>query len=93
MTLTTNPLGIVEEMTSPGTEIDPIIIKLEQAVAGETRPNAIMATTAMAIWMQNPALTADQLHRAIKSVSQFICNTVEACDLENLPIPEDSRAN
>ena len=88
--LMTNPIGTIQETTSPGTEIDPIITKLEAAIEGETRANSIMATTAMAIWLQNPGITAEQLHRTIKNVSAYICAEMESCDLENLPIGSEN---
>lgn len=86
----TNPIGTIEEATAPGAEIDPIIHKLEQAVAGETRANSIMATTAMAIWLQNPSITGEQLHRTIRNVSQYICKEMESCDLESLPLTAEN---
>ena len=63
----------MQDTYATGDDLVRIITKIEEALEGETRSDALTAMIAMVLLTQNPALEQDVLSSAVWETSKFIC--------------------
>lgn len=60
-----------------GEEISPIVGQLEGILMNVKRGPAIVALLSMSIILQNPEISEDELHNAVRDTSRYICLLLE----------------
>lgn len=78
-----SPTPIVEETTATGEEINAIIARLEPALWNQRRSHVIIAMLSLALSLQNPELTAEELQEGVRGVSQWIALFLTGKDTED----------
>ncbi len=66
-----NPL--VSEAFASGSEIAPIVERVEAALKDIPRTHALIALCSIILLLQHPYLTEGQLYEGVRDVSQFVC--------------------
>lgn len=68
---------LVHETTVDGSEIAPIIADIEDSLGGYPRDHVIIALVSMALIITYPEITPEQLQKAVRDVSHYICLALE----------------
>jgi hypothetical protein len=56
-----------------GSEIGPIIERVESVLHDVPRVHAMIALTSIVLLLQHPDITTDQIYEGVRDVSRFIC--------------------
>lgn len=67
----------IVESTATGQEIADIVAGVQEALLGVPRGHAIIACLSMALILQNPDISPEQLQSGIKDVSRYVCLLLE----------------
>lgn len=64
---------LVQESFAAASDIQPIVARLEEALADSPKTHALISLTTLMILIQNPDLNADQIYEGVREVSRFTC--------------------
>ena len=79
-----NPL--VQEAFATGSEISPIVERIQDALGEVPRTHALIALTSMILLLQSPELDEQQLYNGVKDISHFVCTWLAGTE-----VPQDSQ--
>lgn len=71
--MTESTITPVAEAFASGSDIAPIVAKIEAVIGDVPRTHALIALTSIMLLMQYPELTNDQLYEGVKDISRFTC--------------------
>lgn len=61
-------------------DLHALILAMEPALLNARRSHALIALLSLALTIQNPDLTAEQMHKGVHEVSQFMCLWLSSLD-------------
>jgi hypothetical protein len=64
---------LVAEAFATGSEIGPIVAKLEEALADVSRTHALIALISVVLLLQHPDISAEEMYEGVKNVSRYTC--------------------
>jgi hypothetical protein len=67
----------LSESTVDGETIGKVVAKIEMATLDEPIDHVIMANLILAIGLQYPMITPEQLQQAMKDVSEYVCMVID----------------
>lgn len=76
---------IISEATATGEEIFEIVTRIEPALMGVSRGNAVIATLSIAVTLMNPDISPEQLGAAVSGASRWICLFLSGEERNELP--------
>lgn len=69
----TRPLQLVSEARATGEEVYQLVCQIEPILIGVDRAKAIMACLSIALILQNPDLTPQEIQEGVRGASQWMC--------------------
>lgn len=70
----------VSEAYASGSEIAPIVERVEAALQDVPRTHALIALTSIILLLQHPDITQDQIYEGVRDVSRFVCMWLAGSD-------------
>lgn len=64
---------LVQEAYATGSEIAPIVERVEQILVDVPRTHALIALTSIILLIQSPDLDEHQIYEGVKDISRYVC--------------------
>lgn len=71
-----------------GEEIDAVISKIEPHLDGVPRVHVLIACISLALLVQYPDLTPDELQQGVRGVSQYICMFLDGLEMGGITVTD-----
>ena len=75
--MSTANIAPIQQLSATGEQVGAIIDKIEGAITGEPKHHVLMACLTLALVMQYPNISAEELQEGVKRTSQFIAFYLE----------------
>ena len=76
----THEPGLIQEIYATGMDVHNIVEKIEPVLAGLPRGHVLIALMTMAIIIQHPEITPEQLQEGVKGLSQWMALFLSTTD-------------
>ena len=77
---------LVSEAFATGSDIAPIVERIEDALGDVPRTHALIALTSIILLLQHPDLNENQIYEGVKDVSRFVCLWLAGIDAADEPV-------
>lgn len=76
---------LMQEASASSQTIFEIVSKIESVLLGEKRSDVVIACLSIALTLQEPDITAQQLHDGVSGASKWMCLFLSGDDPNQLP--------